>query len=137
MGIRITARTDGFRRCGIAHSAKGKTYKDGFFSEEQLGALRAEPQLVVTEVVDGEDGEDEGNDENLGGAGGDEAQKGSASTPAAPAKSRPAAFRVTRPASAIKGKAKTADKGSAQDKSKEAPAGGTAPTEEPGAGSQA
>ncbi|KTT63614.1 hypothetical protein NS383_18995 [Pseudomonas oryzihabitans] len=49
MGIIITAKTDGFRRGGIAHSAAGTHYPEGYFTEAQLEAFRREPQLVVVE----------------------------------------------------------------------------------------
>lgn len=49
MGIIITAKTDGFRRGGIAHSAAGTHYPEGYFTETQLEAFRREPQLVVVE----------------------------------------------------------------------------------------
>lgn len=50
MPIQITAKRDGFRRCGIAHSDKTTTYDDGFFSKAQLAELKTEPQLIVTVV---------------------------------------------------------------------------------------
>lgn len=49
MGIIITAKTDGFRRGGIAHPAAGTHYPEGYFTEAQLEAFRREPQLVVVE----------------------------------------------------------------------------------------
>lgn len=45
--VRITARTDGFRRCGIAHSASPVVYPAGRWTAEEIIALEAEPQLVV------------------------------------------------------------------------------------------
>jgi hypothetical protein len=51
MGVIITARRDGFRRGGIAHSAAGTFYPDGALTEDQLHAFRKDPQLVVTEQV--------------------------------------------------------------------------------------
>lgn len=45
--IIITSKRAGFRRAGIAHPAAATEYPDGFFSEEQLAALRAEPMLQV------------------------------------------------------------------------------------------
>lgn len=50
--IRITARTDGFRRCGIAHSAAPTEYPDQRFSKEQLEQLQREPQLIVELVAE-------------------------------------------------------------------------------------
>lgn len=52
MGVIITARRDGFRRGGIAHSAAGKFYPNGFLTEDQLKAFRSDPQLVVTEQAE-------------------------------------------------------------------------------------
>ncbi|TWC21103.1 MULTISPECIES: HI1506-related protein [unclassified Pseudomonas] len=52
MGVLIKAVTDGFRRGGIAHRAKGTWYEDGQLSEEQLDAFRKERQLVVIEQAE-------------------------------------------------------------------------------------
>lgn len=52
MAIVIIAKRDGFRRCGIAHPGKPTSYPDDFFSDEQLEALRKEPQLILTYVQD-------------------------------------------------------------------------------------
>lgn len=49
--IRITAKQDGFRRSGMAHSKEPKEYPDDKFSKEQLAALKAEPMLIV-EIVE-------------------------------------------------------------------------------------
>lgn len=59
MGVMITARRDGFRRGGIAHSAAGTFYPDGTLTEDQLKAFRGEPHLVVVEGV--EDPGEQGN----------------------------------------------------------------------------
>jgi hypothetical protein len=50
--IIITAKKDGFRRCGVAHSAKRVEYPADAFSPEQLAELQAEPMLVVELVID-------------------------------------------------------------------------------------
>lgn len=50
--IIITAKKDGFRRCGLAHSARPVEYPDEAFSPEQLAELQAEPMLVVELVAD-------------------------------------------------------------------------------------
>lgn len=50
MPVQITARFDGFRRCGMAHSAKTKTYPDDHFTTAQLTVLENEPQLIVVRV---------------------------------------------------------------------------------------
>lgn len=45
--VRITAKRDGFRRAGMAHSAQATTHAGGTFTEEQVRQLLAEPMLVV------------------------------------------------------------------------------------------
>jgi len=49
--IRIRSNREGFRRCGIAHSAALEYYLDDHFSKAELEILKAEPMLSV-EVVD-------------------------------------------------------------------------------------
>jgi hypothetical protein len=49
--IIIKAKRDGFRRCGVAHSAKATEYQDDAFTSEQLAVLQAEPMLHV-KVID-------------------------------------------------------------------------------------
>jgi len=46
-GIRVTSKTDGFRRGGVAHSASGVTLLVGEFTPEQLEAFLGEPELTV------------------------------------------------------------------------------------------
>ncbi|WP_236199927.1 HI1506-related protein [Pseudomonas pseudonitroreducens] len=130
MGVRITARTDGFRRCGVAHLAKGKTFRDGYFTEEQLEALRSEPQLVVVDVDDEQGDDDEINGKNLAAPGSTEAPTGSEKAPAVPAKSRSAATPVKKGPAKVpaKGKGKPAtddksgkDEASASDSESPAP----------------
>ncbi len=48
----ITAKKDGFRRCGLAHSAKPVEHQDDAFTPEQLAELQADPMLVVELVVE-------------------------------------------------------------------------------------
>lgn len=48
MPIIITAKVNGFRRCGIAHSDTATQYPDDHFTKEQLATLQAEPMLVVS-----------------------------------------------------------------------------------------
>jgi hypothetical protein len=50
--IIITAKKDGFRRCGLAHSARPVEHQDGVFTPEQLAELQAEPMLVVEIVAE-------------------------------------------------------------------------------------
>ncbi|MFP8400813.1 HI1506-related protein [Raoultella ornithinolytica] len=45
--ITITAKRDGFRRCGVAHRDVPVTWPDGHFTDEEIAILRAEPSLVV------------------------------------------------------------------------------------------
>lgn len=53
MPIQITAKRDGFRRCGIAHSETTTTYGDDYFTQAQLQELKSEPNLIVIEVAEG------------------------------------------------------------------------------------
>lgn len=50
--LRITALKDGFRRCGVAHSATATDHADDRFSKKELAELKAEPMLLVEEVAD-------------------------------------------------------------------------------------
>ena len=50
MPVFIQSRKDGFRRCGVAHSAERTEYPDGHWSDADLAILKAEPQLMVVEV---------------------------------------------------------------------------------------
>lgn len=52
MPVQITARRDGFRRLGIAHSASTITYPDGRFTKAEVAILKNDPNLIVTEVAD-------------------------------------------------------------------------------------
>ena len=55
-GIRISARTHGFRRAGISHPGTPVLYAVDFFNKAQIALLEKEPQLVVDWVeVDDED----------------------------------------------------------------------------------
>lgn len=48
--IRITARKDGFRRAGMAHSTTPTDHPADSITKEQLAALKAEPMLTVQEL---------------------------------------------------------------------------------------
>ncbi|HDF2326547.1 TPA: hypothetical protein PC537_000060 [Morganella morganii] len=48
MPVIITAKVNGFRRCGIAHPDTATTYPDDHFTKAQLDELQAEPMLVVS-----------------------------------------------------------------------------------------
>lgn len=48
--IRITAKQDGFRRAGMAHTKEPKEYPDDKFTRDQLAALKAEPMLIVEQI---------------------------------------------------------------------------------------
>lgn len=50
--IRITAKRDGFRRCGVNHFAVPTEYPSDFFTEGELAVLKGEPMLVVEELED-------------------------------------------------------------------------------------
>ena len=50
MTLIITAKRDGFRRCGVRHPATPVTHEDGTFTDEQVAALKAEPNLIVVEA---------------------------------------------------------------------------------------
>jgi hypothetical protein len=50
--IRIRSKREGFRRCGIAHSAEPKDYPNEQFTKKQLAELKAEPMLFVEELPD-------------------------------------------------------------------------------------
>ncbi len=56
--IRITAKRDGFRRCGVAHPARPTDHPDDRFTEEQLAVMQAEPGLVVVILPDSVDESD-------------------------------------------------------------------------------
>lgn len=46
--IVITARRNGFRRCGVGHSDQPVTWQPDDFTSEQWHALVKEPQLIIT-----------------------------------------------------------------------------------------
>ena len=50
--IRITAKQDGFRRCGVAFSRTATDFPNKAFTAEQLETLQAEPNLVVEILED-------------------------------------------------------------------------------------
>ncbi|HBB6749306.1 TPA: hypothetical protein JD206_003311 [Citrobacter freundii] len=52
MPIQITARRDGFRRLGIAHSANTVTWPDDHFSDGELEILENDPNLIVIRLQD-------------------------------------------------------------------------------------
>lgn len=54
MKIFVQSKRDGYWRAGVQHLAKGKTFPDGTFTEEQLNALRDDPEItmVAGEVED-------------------------------------------------------------------------------------
>jgi hypothetical protein len=45
--VSITAKVDGFRRCGIEHPATTVTYEEGRFTSTEIEMLQKEPKLVV------------------------------------------------------------------------------------------
>lgn len=50
--IVITAKKEGFRRCGVAHAARPVEWPGGRWTGEELAALLAEPMLTVEVVED-------------------------------------------------------------------------------------
>jgi hypothetical protein len=48
--IKITAKSEPYRRAGISHTRAGTVYAAGHFTDEQLARLRADPRLVVAET---------------------------------------------------------------------------------------
>ena len=50
--IRIIAKRDGFRRCGVAHPAQPTDHPNDSFTGEQIEILKAEPMLTVVEIED-------------------------------------------------------------------------------------
>lgn len=52
MPVQITARRDGFRRLGIAHSEKTTTWPDDRFTANELDVLKNDPNLIVVVVSD-------------------------------------------------------------------------------------
>jgi hypothetical protein len=49
--LRVTAKTNGFRRAGRAWSDKPTVVPVADFTEEQVAALKEEPRLVVEELM--------------------------------------------------------------------------------------
>ena len=47
MPISIKSKREGFRRCGIPHSANEITYPDDRFTLDEIAILQAEPMLIV------------------------------------------------------------------------------------------
>jgi hypothetical protein len=52
MGLKVIAKTEGFRRCGIAFSADAENpteVKDGQLTKEQFDRIDADPYLKIVE----------------------------------------------------------------------------------------
>lgn len=45
--IRITAKQDGFRRCGLAHPSQATEHANDAFTAAELKTLQSEPMLMV------------------------------------------------------------------------------------------
>ena len=124
MAILITAKRDGFRRLGIAHSAQGTAYPDDRFTPAQLAVLKAEPMLVVEEGAE-VDLEQELSDENRNPKSAARAAKAAKDTsPSTAAPAVPTAPAVTQDKAKdgakdadVEGKAKDASKDSATNSS--------------------
>ncbi|WP_140918449.1 HI1506-related protein [Limnobaculum xujianqingii] len=52
MKVRITAKRDGFCRCGMSHSSEATTHPEGTFTKAQIKELQESPQLVVELLKD-------------------------------------------------------------------------------------
>jgi hypothetical protein len=50
--IFIQSKTDGFRRCGEAHSTAGRQFSDERFTDEELAEMEADPELMVRHIPD-------------------------------------------------------------------------------------
>ena len=48
--IKITAKSEPYRRCGVSHTRAGIVHAADRFTDEQLEQLRADPHLVVSET---------------------------------------------------------------------------------------
>jgi len=48
--VRIISAVDGFRRAEMAHRKEATDHPEGTFTEEQLEALEAEPNLIVQAI---------------------------------------------------------------------------------------
>lgn len=48
--VAITARRDGYRRFGIAHSTTPRRFEAGRWSPAELAILRADPGLIVVDM---------------------------------------------------------------------------------------
>lgn len=47
MSIFVKPRRDGFCRCGVRHPGEGREYPDDFFTEEQIGIMSEDPDILV------------------------------------------------------------------------------------------
>ena len=50
--IFIQSRHDGFRRCGVAHTVKGREFPDDYFTGAQLKQLNEDPEITMVAGVD-------------------------------------------------------------------------------------
>ena len=50
--IVVTAKRDGFRRCGVSFSKEPTEIPNNKLKKEELEILKAEPMLTVEEVAD-------------------------------------------------------------------------------------
>lgn len=62
--IRITAKTPGFRRGGIAHPATATEYADNRFTAKELKILQEDPELIV-EILEGGNSAGPGNQSRM------------------------------------------------------------------------
>lgn len=52
MPVRIRARYEGFRRCGVTHHLEPTVHADDRFTDEEMKVLEAEPMLTVERVLE-------------------------------------------------------------------------------------
>ncbi len=65
MPVRIKARYEGFRRCGVAHRLEPIVHPDGRFTEEELEILEAEPMLTVEYMPESEETDQHDPDQGI------------------------------------------------------------------------
>jgi len=48
--LRISAKREGYRRCGVAHAGAATEHAIDAFNEKQIEILKADPMLIVQEL---------------------------------------------------------------------------------------
>jgi len=72
--LRITSKSNGFRRCGVVHPDSPVIHAEDSFTPEQVDILKAEPMLIVEELPEKAEAGSDGKDNDKGG---EEAKAGS------------------------------------------------------------